>query len=215
MPSKTLYLDDAKSQPLNLEWGMFFRNFTASYNGFALEPIAGGTVNKGGLHYVLPDGRPLSITVKSGLGTQDMEVLLDEKPLAGSATHPLERIKKAWYALLVVGLISVCAGAATELLNVAVLRNLGVGWSSAIEGLIFIGLGWWGYSRQSALAFYLALGLYVAEWVFSLVALAQAGGAGGAGGTGGIFLRIFISVLLFRGARAAQQYQKLPAAPLF
>ncbi len=212
MPSKTLYLDEAKTQPLHLEWGMFFRNFTANYQGIPLTPIAEGTVNKGGLHYVLPDGRPLSISVKSGLGTQDLEVLLEEKPLAGSATHPLERIKKAWYALLFVGLISIVAGAVAELMSYTVLRDLGIGWSSVVEGLIFLGLGWWGYSRRSALAFYLALGLYVAEWVFSLVALAQAGGKGG---VGGIFLRIFISVLLYRGARAAQELRKLPEATTF
>ena len=212
MPSKTLYLDEVKTQPLQLEWGMFFRNFTASYQGFVLEPIATGTVNKGGLHYALPDGRALSITVKSGIGTQDMEVLLDEKPLPGSATHPLERIKKAWYALLFVGLISMVAGVAVELGNVAVLRDLGIGWSSAVEGAIFLGLGWWGYSQRSALAFYLALGLYVAEWVFSLVALAQGGGKGG---VGGIFLRIFISFLLYRGAKAAQELKQQPEVSTF
>lgn len=212
MPAKTLYLDTAQTQPIRLEWDMFYKNFTATYESLALTPEPNGMVSKGGIRYVLPDGRVLSVAIKSKFANQEMEVLLDEKVLPGSATHPLERIKKAWYALLFVGILGIGAGLAAELMGYTMLHDLGLGWSSAVEGLVFLGLGWWGYSRRSSLAFYLALGLYVAEWVFSLVTLAQAGGKGG---TGGIFVRLFISFLLFRGAQAAKVLRREAETPAF
>lgn len=76
------------------------------------------------------------------------------------------------------------------------------------EGIVLLGLGWWGYQKRSATLFYIAFGLLLTNGVFTLVSLAEAGCCGG---LDGFFLRFFICVLVFRGARAAQELKSAAA----
>jgi hypothetical protein len=205
MPSKTFYLDDARSQPLTASWGMFFRNFTVSYAGTDLVPINPEASIAEGRQYRLPDGRVFSARHKKNSYPQEMELLLDGQPVAGSGTHPVERIKQAWYVLLFVGVLNLGLGLAAELGNVAVLLDLGLGWGGAAEGVIFLVAGWLGYSRRSVPALTTALVLLVLDAAMSI------GGAlasGHTAGLGGLVVRFYFCLTVFRGLQAARQLRR-------
>ena len=92
-------------------------------------------------------------------------------------------------------------------MQVAVLQALGFGWLSASTGLLYLGLlylglGWFGYAKVSALAFAIAGVLFVLDGLLTLgISLSASGNPG----VGGIFLRFFLTVLLYRGFQAAKQ----------
>lgn len=201
MPTKTYYLNEARTETLTATWSLFFRRFEALYNGQSLGEVTSADELRRGHRFALPDGRTLSAQLVRNQGMQELELLLENEPVPGSGTHPLERIKQAWYALLLVGVLNAVLGLVAVFMESAALRNLGLGWPSLAEGLIFLGLGWYGTTRRSAPALYAAFGLLVLDGV---LVLAAAVGPGGGSGFGGIFLRFALCVLVLRGAKAAQ-----------
>lgn len=207
MPTKTYFLDEARTEPLTARWGWFYRNFTLSYRDQPLTPVeAGVSLAQGGYRYELPGGRRVSAQLKRNTGLQEVELLVDGQPVPGSNTHPLERIKQGWYALLLVAVLSVTFGTVALVLDSSgTLATLGIGWPTIAEGLLFLALGWWAFSRRSAVVFYVALGLLVLDWIVTLVSLAEAGARGG---FGGIFIRFVICAFVYRAARAAQELQR-------
>ena len=205
MPSKTFYLDDTRTQPLTASWGMFFRNFTVSYAGTALAAIHPEASIAEGRQYPLPDGRIFSAQHKQNTYPQEMELLIDGQPIAGSGTHPVERIKQAWYVLLFVGVLNLGLGLAAELGKVAVLLELGLGWGGAVEGVIFLVVGWLGYSRRSVPALTIALVLLVLDAALSIGGALTAGHAAG---LGGLVVRLYFGLTVFRGLQAARQLRR-------
>ncbi|OGX90534.1 hypothetical protein [Hymenobacter coccineus] len=211
MPKKTYYLDEARTEPITVQWGLAYRNFILSHQGEPVVPAEHGPSLTEGYRYDLPDGRRLSAQLVRNAGLQELELLLNGQPLLGSATHPQERLKQAWYALLGVGSFSTILIVVAQFINVDALRPLRFGWAALLENIVLVGLGWWGYRQCSAAAFYVALGLLVVDWAVMMVNLAQAGGGGG---IGSIFLRFVICAFVFRGAQAARELKREPAATL-
>lgn len=202
MPTKTFYLDDARTQPLTTSWGLFFRNFTASYAGIPLEPTNPEAPIAQGRQYRLPDGRVFSAQHKQNTYPQEMEFLIDGQPVPGSGTHPLERMKQAWYVLLVLGILNIGLGLTAEFGHIGVLLELGVGWSSVIEGIAYIALGYFGYFRTSVPAFTTVLVLLGLDAVFNITSAISTGHNPA---LGGIFMRAFFCMVVFRAMQAARQ----------
>ena len=207
MATKTFYLSEDQTAVLTTKWGLFYRNFEAFYNGQALGPAVSSDELRQGCTYNLPDGRVFTAQLLRNQGLQEVQLLLDGQPVPGSNTHPQERIKQAWYALLFIGLLSTTLGIVAESISSEGLRKLGLGWPSAVEGIIFLGLGWWGYRSRSPLAFYLALGLLVLDKMLTVAAAVSEGGKG-FGGFGSIFLWFFFCVAIFRGAKGASELRE-------
>ncbi|WP_375417780.1 hypothetical protein [uncultured Hymenobacter sp.] len=202
MPTKNFYLDNAQTDVLTVKWGLFFRNFEAFHNGQSLGKVSSTDELRQGHHYELSDGRTLTARLARNQGLQELELLLDARPVPGSATHPHERLKQGWYMLLFLGCLNVGLGLAAELGQVELLQQLGLGWASLAEGLAFLVLGWLGYTRRSVPAFATALTLLVLDALFGIGA-SLASGQGPA--LGGLIARFFFCVVVFRGMKAAQQ----------
>lgn len=203
MPTKTYYLDDARSQNLTVKWGMFYRNLEVFYQGQSLGQVPSTDALRQGYTFQLPTGQALVAHLRRNQGLEEIELRLDGQPVPGSATHPAERLRQAWYTLLVVGGLNVLIGLVAEFGQVALLQRLGLGWGSVVEGLLYVGLGWWGYSRVAPVAFGAALALLLLDGIMMLVASANA--SSGTPGLGGIFLRFVLVVLVYRGLLAARQ----------
>ncbi|MBF9141182.1 hypothetical protein [Hymenobacter properus] len=202
MPSKTYYLDPARTDALTVEWGFLYRNFTVRYAGQELTATNPDTKIAQGRQYPLPDGRMFSAQLREDRWPQQLELLLDGQPVPGSGTHPVESLKQAWYTLLFVGALSMGLGALAEFGRVEVLQQNGVGWGSIIEGAIFLGLGWLGYAKRSAPALTTALVLLVLDGV---VSFKNAMLASHTPGIGFLMMRFFFCVAVFRGIKAAKQ----------
>jgi hypothetical protein len=210
MPTKTFYLDDSRAEPLTASWGLFFRNFTVSYSGVSLEPTNPAATIAEGRQYRLPDGRIFSARHKQNTYPQELELLIDGQPVPGSGTHPHERIKQAWYVLLVLGILNIGLGLVAEFGHVDVLLQLGVGWGSLVEGVAYIALGYFGYFRTSVPALTTALVLLVLDAVLSV---GSAISTGHSPALGGLLMRAFFCMAVFRAMQAARQLRRETAVP--
>ena len=86
MPTKTFYLDDARTEPLTAEWGLFYRNFTVRYAGIPLAPTNPEATIAQGRQYHLPNGRVFSAQLKQNTYPQELELLIDSQPVPGNST---------------------------------------------------------------------------------------------------------------------------------
>lgn len=157
--------------------------------------------------FVLPDGRNLSAQLRSSMGQQQLELLLDGQPLPGSATDPQEQFKHGRYMLWLVAALNIGLGLLVEFGQIDSLRELGMGYGTVGFGGLFIGLEWWARTKKSALAFYLAIGLLVLDVVATTMLATREGGGSG---TGGWFLRFIICMVLYRAAVAARALAVVP-----
>ena len=214
MPTKTFYLDDARTDAISANWGFFlYRNLTVRYAGNILPAIDPEAKIAQGRHYRLPDGRIFSIQLKTNSYPQELEILIDGQPVPGSSTHPNERIKQAWYVLLGLGVLNIGLGLFTEFGHVEVLRELGLGWGSLVEGVAFAALGWLGYYRRSVPALTIALVLLVLD---GIVSIGSAVATSHNPALGGLFMRVLFCLIVFRGMKAVrQQRQEAATTALF
>lgn len=203
MPTKTYFLDEAQTDAVTVQWGMFYRNFNICRNGTELGRVSTAEELRQGQAFPLGDGRVFSAQLSRTHGTEELALLLDGQPVPGSGTHPLQRIKQAWYVLLFIGSARIVMGIVGEMMHSDTLRGLGMDWYTVGEGVVFIGLGWWGYRRHSAVAFYIALALFVLGTVLSFA-------SGGAASYASLALRFFMGLGVFRGAKACQALKADP-----
>lgn len=203
MPTKTYFLDEAQTDAVTVQWGMFYRNFNVSHNGAEVGRVSGADELRQGQEFPLGDGRVFGARLSRAQGTEELALLLDGQPVPGSGTHPLQRIKYAWYVLLFIGSARMILGIVGELLTTDKFRELGMDWYTVGDGLIFLVLGWWGYRRHSAVAFYIALGLFVLGTIITFT-------SGGLASYASLALRFFMGLSVFRGARACQALKADP-----
>lgn len=203
MPSKYFVLDAAETQVVNLSWELFWNNFTVTENGHVLGQIANQKALRQGETFALADGRSLSVRLRRVLMSEELEVLVDGQPLAGSSTHPQERFKQGLYTLLFLVSINVVLGLVAELGQVELLQTLGLGYGTALIGLFYLGLYGWAKLQLSSLAFYLAMGLLILDFVLAIGFSLNEGTSSSF--TGGLFMRVILCTLLYKGAEGARQ----------
>ncbi|HEX8349266.1 MAG TPA: hypothetical protein VF598_04845 [Hymenobacter sp.] len=203
MPTKRFYLDASETHVIELKWGLFWKNLTVSENGQMVGQVAGRSDLQHGRTFPLADGRTLRVALRRVLTAEELEVLLDGQPLAGSATHPQQRLKQALYALLFLVGVNLVLGLVAELGHITFLQTIGLGYGTVVVGLVYLGLYWWAKTRLSSLALYIAMGLVILDFVLA-VGLSASGGASVSPGSG-VIMRLVICVLLYKGAEGARQ----------
>ncbi|MBF9236549.1 hypothetical protein I2I05_03990 [Hymenobacter sp. BT683] len=159
----------------------------------------------------MPDGRTFSAQLREDRWPQELELLLDGQPLPGSGTHPQERLKQAWYALLFLGILNIGMGLWTEFGQLTQLQQMGMGWGSVVEGALFVALGWLGYWRRSAVALACSLVLIILSGILLFAAVLMSNQAPS---LGGIIMRAFICVVVFRAMKAARQLRAEESAAM-
>ncbi|MGY3089439.1 hypothetical protein ACVWYF_002487 [Hymenobacter sp. UYAg731] len=205
MPTKTYYLDDARTDAITASWGLFYRNFTVRYADTVLPATNPEAAIAKGRQYRLPDGRIFSAQLKENTYPQELELLISGQPVPGSGTHPQERIRQAWYTLLFLGVLNIGLGLLAEFGRMDMLRQYGLDWGSLVEGVAFLALGWLGYFRLSVPALTTAFVLLVLDGILSIgnsLMMAQSAALGG------IFMRLFFCLTVFRGIKAARQLRE-------
>lgn len=127
-----------------------------------------------------------------------LEILLDGQPLPGTDTHPQQQFRQARYVLWLLAAINSVLGLVAELGQVELLQKFGLGLGTILVGLVFLGLDWWARTWLSSWAFYAAIGLVVVDMVASITLAA-------ASSSSGFVMRIFLILVLVRGATAAKE----------
>jgi hypothetical protein len=197
MPTKTYYLDSARTDAVTASWSLFFRNFCLRYQGQELGRLT-PTELKTGREFVLPDGRLLLVRLQQKFGAQGLDFQVEGQPLGGTVNDPLTQINTGFAALLLIAGLNVILSLVALLGQVEALGQLGLGWETLVEGLLYAGLAVLGKYRLAAWAFYVGLGLLVLDGLFLL---------GSSQATGGLVVRIFLGIAIYRGAAGVRQFR--------
>jgi hypothetical protein len=186
---------------LELEWESYMRDFQVRFDGEEIGRITTGKRSLREPHlFTLPDGSELSIRLhESGL-TEELELLRDGRPLPGSAADPFTKFSAAIRTSFFWGVVLIFVGIAAAISNSNLIRELVFAPSSAVFGLILIGLAYW-MSRQSVVAGMLAAAVVLAEFILCLTLNIDAGTPVNVLTTIGIVLRVAFFVPIVQGIR--------------
>ena len=196
MPTKTYYLDTARTDAVTASWGWFFRNFRLSYQGQELGGPTTAAELKAGREFALPDGRQLLVRLQQKFGAQGLDMQLDGQPVPGTVNAPQTQVTTGFVALLFIAGLNAVLSLVALAAPSETLLALGIGWGTLAAAALYAGLAWLGKYRLSAVAFYVALALLVLDGAFML-------GSGQA--TAGLVVRVLLGIAVFRAAAAARQ----------
>jgi MFS family permease len=203
MPTKkfTLKNGDADSFNIEISWKGLWKNTTVTCNGNEIGSFADQKELKAGKDFTLPDGGSLKVQLAQSFANAELQVLRDGKPVAGSASDPVERLKVAYGVIFFVAGLSITVGLVAELFEVAFLLRLGIGVGAMISGAVMGVLGYF-VTRRSMAALGLAIGLFALDGILSLVIVAQQGGRPS---VGGIVFRVFLIIPMVKGFSAIRE----------
>lgn len=200
MPKQQFALEKDGPKRLEISWGLGWRNFTVKLDGEPIGKIEGGQKTlKAGQTFNLPDGSEINIKLKTGLATE-LQVLRDGKPLPGSASDPRKKLAGAAGLIIFLGVLNIVLGLAASLFNVAFLQGLGLGWSSAIFGLILGGLGLL-VRQENLIALWAAIILFALDAIFGLITAVGVG----ASPISGLIVRVFFLAAMYQGVGAIKE----------
>jgi len=195
MPIKTYYLDATRTDAVTASWSLFFRNFRLDYQGQEVSRLTPAEL-KAGREIVLPDGRRLLVRLQQQFGAQGLDFQLDGRPLGGTINDPLTQVNAGFAALLLVAGLNVALSLIALFSQAGVLVQLGLGWETLAEGLVYAALAVLGKYRLAAWAFYAGLGLLVLNGLLLL---------GSSQATSGLLVRILLGIAIYRGAVGVRQ----------
>ena len=205
MASKQFALRDGEPKRLTVTWKGNWKNFSLALDGRPLVTIPTSKELEQGREVEVEAGN-LRVQLKRPFLGPVLLLSLNGRPLPHSGGDPRSRLATAYGVIYFVGAASALVGAATELFQVQVLRQMGFGWPALIEGGIFVALGVWVQKRQSLVGLALAVGLFGLDAILTVVGVASEPGTPPP--TGSIIVRILFLVYMSRGFGAIQQLRR-------
>ena len=200
MATKKYYLNENKTDTLQCSWGMGWKDFKIEYNDQLVGDIIDRTTLRNGIELNLTPEKVLFARLKQGL-TLELELLINGKPVKGSATDPEQQIKLAYGLSLFIGGLNILLSLLGMIANIAFLNQLGMGMGSIIFGLFILALAF-GIKRQISWAAFAVAGLLVADIILSMIFTINSGGNPS---TAGIVLRIFFIIFIYKGGIAIRR----------
>ncbi len=205
MPSRTYALEQGGPKRLTVAWKGNWKDTTLQFDGRPLLTIPTWKELKEGREVGL-DAGTLKVQLQTGFLGSDLSLSLNGRPLPGSGGDPQSRLATAYGTIYFVGGLSTLFGLVVEGLSVQFLKNIGFGWSSVLEGIIFLGLGLWVHKRRSIVGLALAVGLFALDGIVIFVSIAPQPGA--TPPTGSLIVRILFLIYMCRGFSAIQELRR-------
>ena len=138
-----------------------------------------------------------------------IQILRNGRPIPDSGSHPESRVAVAYGLIFFISGASALLGAIAEFFRIQFLLNMGLGLGAILFGTIFAFLGFL-VKRGSVVALVIAIVLFAADGLFSvLAAIAQ----GGRVPTGGLVVRIFLLIPMIRAIPAIRTMKKEETQP--
>ncbi|UOR06403.1 hypothetical protein MUN82_04735 [Hymenobacter aerilatus] len=183
--------------------GPILENLTIAENGHIVGQVKNQAALRTASTFPLADGRSLTVQLRRVLMSEDLEVLIDGEPVAGSSSHPAERFKQALYTLLLLAAFNGILGIVAEIVDVELFKALGLGYGTVVVGMVYLGLYWWAKNQFSSVALYIAIGILILDFILAVVYAtdSQAPNTPGAG----VLMRVIFCTLLYKGAQGAKQ----------
>ena len=199
MPTKVYFLDDQKTESIGITWGFNWKNVSITYAGKVIGTIAHKAELKKGQLFNLTDYKDLSVKLK-GEWNPELELLVNGKEIPDSPTDPNLQLYQTFKAAIGLGILNVLVGLLSSMLNISFLTNLGIGFSSAVLGLIVIALSY-GVKRRSRLALAAIIALFMLDIMATFYFLDK----DDFNPTSGVILKIIIIIFLLRGFPAIKK----------
>jgi hypothetical protein len=201
MPQKKFSLEAGGPQRLEVSWRGGFKDLSISLDGQSVASFEGAKGLKDPQRVSLPDGSTLEVQVASVFVIPELRLTRDGEPIPGSASDPATRHAGAWGMVLAVAILNLAIGLLVELFDVTFLRAIGAGWGSVLSGLVYGVLAFF-VRGKSLVALGLAVGLFVLDGIFVLVAGAQGPGNPP---VGSLVARVFFLIPMVRGFAAIRE----------
>ncbi|MEI6519000.1 MAG: hypothetical protein WCO98_03000 [bacterium] len=158
---------------LLISWeGISKKDFTVKYNDAILGVINSDVELQKGKEFQLPDESILHIQLK-GI-PRELCISHNGKPVIGSSNHPEERLKGAVSLLYLLAILNIVIGLLAEIFNISILKQLGLGYGSAVLGIIYGILAFF-TKRRSLPALYIAFGIYILDTISMFAGMSQPG----------------------------------------
>ncbi len=203
MPKKQFILEDNGRHTLELTWDSMWRNFTIHFDGAPVDTIEGGGKGlRAGKTITLPDGSELDVRLKNSLVASELAVVRNGRPLPGSATHPLQKIRQAYTIIFIIGVLNLVLGLVGLVSTAEWVLLLSGGWITAVFGLFLLILGWLVKAKHSLPALITAIFLYAAD---SLLGIWVVVAGGEAPGIAGLIVRVLFIIGMAQGIKAIQE----------
>ncbi len=203
MPKKQFILEENGRHTLELTWDSMWRNFTIYYDSAPVDKIDGGGKGmRAGKITILPDGSELNVKLKQSILAAELAVLRNGKPLPGTATHPLQRVRQAYTIIFVIGVLNVLLGLAGLVSTAEWVLMISGGWITAVFGIFLLILGWLVKEKHSLPALITAIFLYAADGLLGIAAVIAAGASPG---IAGLIVRVLFIVGMAQGIKALNE----------
>ncbi|WP_192821737.1 hypothetical protein [Rufibacter sp. LB8] len=202
MPIRTYTIPNTDpAQILTLRWGFNWKNMVLTIDGEEIGSIATAKELREGRSFQLAEGKELFVQLKQDGISHSLELLLNGNPLPGSGSDPHQQLKTAVAVLYFIGAFNILLGILSELVQIELLKTLGLGITSAVIGAFYLGLGYFIQKRLSIGAIYLAIGLLVLDIFFSFYMSTEIGG----NPVTGLFIKILFITMLYNGIKAIKK----------
>jgi len=206
MPKQLYALEPNGPKRLEVSWRGLWKDFTVKLDGQVVGVLPNQKALKEGGDFPLPDGSRLTARLKTGLQTE-LRIEHDGRPLPGSDADPKMRLKLATGVVYFVGGLNVVVGLLAWLAQVEFLLELGIGWTSAAFGALFLALGFF-VNRRSRVALAIAVALFIADGVITLVAAAALTGRVT---VPAVFMRVVLLLPMLQGFGAMKALDRADA----
>lgn len=201
MPKKTYALEAGGQPRVTVEWRGMWKDIRVSVDGSDLGVIPNKKDLEAGRSFPLPTGGVLAVQLVSQFAAVELRVTRDGVSLPGSASDPAERVKQAAYVLYFIAALNIVLGLVTELGAVELLRAVGVGWASVVEGSLYAVIAWRA-KKGSRVALVLGITLFGLDTLLLIVSALQSSHSPS---MGGLVARLFFFMPLIKGLQGARE----------
>lgn len=198
MAKKRYFLNEEKTQSLELKWTLGWKETYVFFNGQQIGHVMREQLLSG-WESTLPDGRQLQLKLDKGFFTT-LVSRIDGKHIKGSMGDPAYQLRQIFYLLLVLGLINITVGLIFHFGNVQLKEFEGIGIINALLGLIQIVLGYT-ITKGSMPSLVMATILMGADLIFTAMYAAQRFQTG-------IYMKLFFLIFIVRGYKYMKEFRK-------
>ena len=195
MPKKIFALKRGGSRDLVCSWGFGWKNFTIKHRDEVIGTVPNQKELKEGKEFQLSDGSKLFVRLKIGL-TSGLYITRDGKPVPGSDSDPMSKVKGSFAILMVIACVNIIIGVLAAFLH---LEDFGLSaWAIyIIFGLIFLILSI-AVRKASLIALIIAIVLLILD---ALIGIAFMTTFGGTQSVVWIVIRIFFLIYLITSVK--------------
>jgi hypothetical protein len=205
MPSRSFALEPGGPIRLTVSWKGSWKNVCVELDGRSVLAIATAKELKEGREVRLEPGT-LAIRLNQSVFGPALLLSLNGRPLPKSGGDRSTRLAIAYNTIYFVGGFSIVAGLLTEVFAVPFLKEVGFGWPTVAEGLVFAVLALWVQKRHSLVGLALAVGLFGLDAVLSISWVLSRPGV--APPIGPVIVKILLLVYMARGLGAIRDLRR-------